>query len=368
MAKIVKAEIKLISRATKVLATSYGRPPQRKEHVLLMLEDENGARGWGESTPLPEFSGETAAVVKTVLENELLPAVTGIDSFGIAAAHERMDKAIYGNYAAKMAVDTALYDLNAKALGLPLYALLGGKVREGSRINRHIGIVSDEEAERLAREYVQGGFDSVKVKIGADVESDIRRLRVIRGAAPGCALRVDANGGYSYHDALRFIDGVCDLDIELYEQLLPKEMLREAAAIRRQTGVRLCADEGICTLHDALAHAEAGAADFFTIKLVKTGGLYRALQIAAIAASARIGLIVANTFDTQVNCSACLHLACALPGATLANDLTCFATQPDQARSCHTLSNGFLRVGSGRGIGVAALDELPIDEPPAVEK
>lgn len=364
MARIAKAEIRVISRATVVLATSYGRPPQRKEHVMLILEDEDGRCGWGESTPLPEFSGETTTIVKTVLEQELLPAVMGVDSFAVAEAHARMNKAIYGNHAAKMAVDAALYDLNAKSLGLPLYNLLGGKVRDGSRINRHIGIVADEEAERLAREYAKAGFDSIKAKIGADLESDVRRLRRIRQAAPNCALRVDANSGYTFHDALEFIDGTRDLDIELYEQLLPKELIRETAQLRRMTGVRMCADEGICSPHDALVHAETGAADFFTIKLVKAGGLYPAMKIAAVAESAHIGVIVANTFDTQVNCSLCLHLACALPSATLANDLTCFATQSNQANTCHTLEGGFLRVGGERGIGVRSLAECTVDEAP----
>lgn len=362
MTRIVKAEIKMISRSTVVLATSYGHPPQQKEHVLLILEDENGQRGWGESTPLPEFSGETSAVVKTVLEQELLPSIIGIDSFNIIEAHTRMNRAIYGNNAAKMAVDTALFDLNAKSLGIPLYDLLGGKVRSGSRINRHIGIVPDIEAESLAREYAKNGFDSIKVKVGVDVENDIRRLRRIRSAAPDCAIRVDANGGYTFHDALDFINGVQALKIELFEQLLPKEFIRETAEIRRLTGVRICIDEGICSPHDALVHAEAGAADFFTLKLVKIGGLYRAMQIASIAESAHIGTIVANTFDTQVNCSACLHLACALPGATLPNDLTCFATQPTLATTCHTLERNFLSVGNGKGIGVQSLAEFPVDD------
>lgn len=362
MSRIIKAEVKKIERPTTVMTTSYGAAPQKKEHVFLVLEDEDGVQGWGESTPLPEFSGETTSVVQMILEQVLLPQVMGVDSFDIAETHKIMDRAIYGNHAAKMAVDTALYDLNAKKLGIPLYDLLGGKAREGSPINRHIGIVPTEKAAAIARDYAAAGFSSIKIKVGADVSADAARVKAVRQAAGAdVSLRVDANGGYSFHDAMKFIDATASCRIDIFEQLLPKERLKEAALIRRQTGIQLCADEGICSPQDGLRHAEMGAADLFTIKLVKTGGFYPALQIAAIAQAAGIGCIVVNTFDTQVNCAACLHLACSLPGAQTANDLTCFATQPDMAVSCHELTGDFLRVGRGRGIGVMRLQEFEID-------
>ena len=362
MSRIVKAEIRRVSRPTVVMTTSYGAPPQCKDHVILRVEDEQGVAGWGEATPLPEFTGETADVAALILEKELLPLLKGAESYDIADMHRRMDRAICGNHAAKMAVDTAMHDLNAKSSRQPLYNLLGGKVREFSQINRHIGIVSVEKAEAMARRYCEEGYRSIKVKIGLDAEEDVKRLRAIRRAAgEDCLLRVDANGGYRWHDALTFIKGTEDLNIQIYEQLLPKEQLKESALLRRTTGIRLCLDEGAATPADAFAAACAGAADIFTLKLVKCGGLYPAMQIAAIAGAAGIDCIVANTFDTQINCSACLHLACALPNAPFANDLTCFATQPDGAETCHVLKQDRLFVGSDPGIGVASLQEFALD-------
>ena len=343
------------------MTTSYGSAPQKKDHIVVMLEDSDGVQGWGESSPLPEFSGETVSVVDLILRTLLLPQVEGAESFDIAALHGIMDRAVFGNEASKMAIETAVYDLNAKKLGIPLYALLGGKVRGKTEINRHIGIVPAEEAVDLARSYVSQGFGSIKLKIGGFVRDDIARVRAVRIAVgPGVSIRVDANGGYDVPSAWAFIRGVRDCELDMYEQLLPAWDLDGAAELRRQFGVSLCADEGIRSPMDALAHIRKEAADFFTIKLVKTGGIYPALQIAGIAQAAGKGCVIASTFDTQINCAACLHLACALPSATVANDLTCYATQPDMADTCHILTGGCLAVGDEPGIGVRSLFEFPV--------
>ncbi|MDR1732412.1 MAG: hypothetical protein LBR61_10020 [Synergistaceae bacterium] len=361
MSRIKKCEVQIIKRPTVVMTTSYGVPPQEKEHVILSIEDEEGNRGWGESTPLPEFSGETAQNVALILKTEILPGIMGMDSFNIAAAHHRMDRLIFGNHASKMAVDGALYDLNAKNLKIPLYRLLGGKMRDEVPINRHIGIVSLDEAVKKAEKYLEDGYRSVKMKIGSDVDADAKRVQAVRKVLrPDVALRVDANGGYSFTDAFSFIRQVESCGLEMYEQLLPSWDLDGIAEIRRSTGVPVCIDEGIFSPHDALVSAEKYAADFFTLKLVKTGGIYKALQIAGVAEAAGIRCVVANTFDTQINCSACLHLACALPSATVPHDLTCFATQPTLADTCHTLEKGLLRVGDEPGTGVRSLAEFSL--------
>lgn len=365
MAKIVQYEIHILKRATVVLATSYGNPPQEKEHVVLKLTDENGVSGWGESTPLPKFTGETIAQVRLLLETEYLPYILGMDSAQIAAAHMRMDKHLPGNHAAQMAVDTAMFDLHAKALGVPLYQLLGGKVRDAVRINRHLGIMSISEAQDKAARYRQDGYTSIKMKVGGNVDDDIARIKAVRQVmGPDAKLRIDANGGYTYSDAMRLIRNVYDCDLEMYEQLLPKSSFEDILALKRNTGVPIGADEAINSVSDAIRYAEHRAADIFTLKLVKTGGLWNALAIARIAQAAGITCVVASTYDTQLNGAACLHLAAVLPCATIGNDITCFATQPDQAKTCHRLENGELSVGSEPGIGVQTLKELCLSTAP----
>ncbi|MCF4113191.1 MULTISPECIES: mandelate racemase/muconate lactonizing enzyme family protein [Dethiosulfovibrio] len=362
MSRIKKWDIRTIKRSTTVMATSYGKPPQEKEHVIVRVEDEDGVRGWGESTPLPEFSGETVAIVKLVLTKYLLPPLIGMESFDMGSLHESMDISIYGNNASKAAIDTALYDLNAKKLGVPIYKLTGGKYRDKTAINRHIGITDIKKTEKLTEEYIRQGVKSIKIKIGDKVVEDIARVKTVRSTAgKDVNIRVDANGGYDIGKAVKFIRGVVDCDLEMYEQLLPANMIDEASRLRREFGIPLCADEGVHSPADAAEQLMKGAADFITVKLIKTGGIYPALQIAGIAQAAGVGCVIANTFDTQINCAACLHLACSIPSAKTANDLTCYATQKEMADTCHRLKDGYLYVGPEPGIGVRSLAEFQLD-------
>lgn len=361
--KIVSYKLFTISRPTIVLATSYGVPQQMKTHLLLRLTDENGISGWGESTPLPKFTGETISQIRLILEEELLPEILGLDSFQIAEAHRRMDKKLPGNCSAKMAVDTAMYDLMAKEMNLPLYQLLGGKVCSRSRINRHLGIMAEKEAVEKAAVYKENGFTSIKMKIGDDADEAAARVKAVRNViGPDLKIRVDANGGYTYPEAMRFVRKAYDCNIEMYEQMLPKDDFRGILRLKEETGIPIGADEAINTVEDAVRYAEYHAADIFTLKLVKTGGLWPALKIAGIAQASNIKCVVASTYDTQLNAAACLHLAVSLPNADMGNDLTCYATQAELADTCHTLNGSFLEVGDAPGIGVFSLKEMEIEK------
>lgn len=359
MAKITDYQVYELVRPHAVLATAYGAPPQKKAHVIVELTDEEGNTGYGEATPLPDFTGETTAVVKIILEDVLLPEVMGFDSMDLAAVHKRMDEVIAENHAAKSAVDCAMYDLSAKALGVPLYKLLGGRCHEAVRINRHIGIMDVSEAEKLARQYVGQGFGSIKMKIGKEASEDAERVRAVRKAAgAGAGIRVDANGAYTETQARQFIRETRDCGIEFYEQLLPKWDLEGTVRLKQECGIPVLLDETVNSVRDAARCAGSGAADAFTIKLCKCGGLYPALGIAKVAAAYGVEVVVASTYDTHIGCSACLHLASALPGVRHACDLTTFATQPDQARTCHTLKTMYLSVGDGPGTGVISMNDF----------
>ena len=361
MPKIVKYQLTYLTRPHVVLATSYGREKQEKSHVLVALTDENGVTGYGEATPLSQFTGETTRVAATVLEELLLPGLTGRDSFDIAAVHDWMDGAIAENHAAKCAIDCAMYDLMAKELGVPLYVLLGGLCRSRVAINRHIGVAGTAEAVQMARDYSAQGYHSLKMKVDGDVAASAERIRAVREAiGPEAALRVDANAGCSYPQAHQLIERTLDCGLAYYEQLLPKWDLEGTADLRRRWGVPLLADEAVNSVRDAMVYALHGAADAFTIKLCKCGGLYPALRLAGAAAAAGLKIVVASTYDTHIGCAACLHLAAALPNLAPACDLTTFATQPEVADTCHRLEGMYLLPGDEPGIGVRSMRDFPM--------
>lgn len=362
MAKIVSYAVTYLTRSHVVLTTSYGAEKQERSHVIVSLTDVNGHVGYGESTPLSKFTGETAKTVQLILEDVLLPRLVGYDSFEIAAVHEMMDRAIAANFAAKSAVDCAMYDLMAKSLGVPLYSLLGGKCRDIVPINRHIGIITTPSAVRMAEEYVAQGFKSLKMKIGGDVSSSSDRICAVRNAVPPeVKLRVDANCGFSYQQAVQLIKRTENCGLEYYEQLLPKWDLEGMGRLRKEFGIPILVDEAVNSVQEAMRYALCGAADAVTIKLCKCGGMYPAIQIAGAAASVGMQVVVASTYDTHIGCSTCLHLASALPNISTACDLTTFAIQPTQAETAHELDGMFLKVGSVPGIGVSSMVDYPME-------
>lgn len=359
MAKIIHYQTHYLIRPHIVLTTAYGKPVQEKAHVIVELTDTDGNTGYGEATPLPSFTGETTKVVQTVLEENLLPLIVGLDSMELAVAHEKMNHAIGENHAAKSAIDCAMYDLSAKALGIPLYRLLGGKCRDSVNINRHIGITEIPEAVNLAKKYLEQGYFSIKMKVGVDALSDAMRVRAVRETVGESAkLRVDANGGYTETEARKFVKLTEECEIEFYEQLLPKWDVKGMLRLKQECGIPILLDEAVNSVRDASGFAEAGMADAFTIKLCKCGGLYPALGIAKIADAYGMKVVVASTYDTHIGCAACLHLASALPNIRAACDLTTFATQADYAETCHKLDGMKLYAGKNPGIGVFSMKDF----------
>ena len=360
MSVIRSGRVDVVWRASAShLATTYGPPPDKRPHVIVRLSDDNGCVGWGEATPLPAFTGETADSIRLALERELLPALAGLPSGDFTEAQRRMERALYGNTAAKAAADMALYDLAARAAGLPEYAFLGGVCRRSVGVNRHIGIMPAEQAVRLASGYAAAGFRTLKMKAGVDPDEDICRIKAVRQAVGGdMAIRVDANQGYDFATAWRVLSALRDEELQYFEQPLPRWDWRGLQALR-QSGVPIGADESLHSVRDAVVLAENRCVDVFVLKLIKTGGLRPALDIVAIAAAAGIRCVVTSVFDTQLGAAHCLQLAAALP-ETLSCDLTCYASQPEWGESCHRLENGALTVGAGAGCGVTKLRELEL--------
>lgn len=359
MGRILKWRTWLVCRApSSSLKTTYGDPLAVKPHVIVELEDEDGRCGYGEATPLPKFTGETARSIQLILEAELLPLLSNRECTHVSALVDAMDLHIHGNPAAKAAVDMALYDLAAKELEVPEYVLLGGLFRPQVMLNRHIGICSVEEAVSLARGFAEQGCQSIKMKVGNDPEEDIRRVIAVRQAIGSRALRIDANQGYSLASARRVLEALQNQDLQYCEQPLPPRDYEGLRMLKNSVAVPIGVDESLLSLQDAMRIAECHCADVCVIKLIKTGGLFRARQLAAIAEAAGMQCVVTSAFDTQIGAAHCLHLAAALPNAKLACDLTCYATQPQLARTAHQLSDGALAVGQVPGCGVVNIAEL----------
>src|SRR5262249_15340800 len=140
----------------------------------------------------------------SAIENLLAPVLVGRDPREVRIAREAMDRALKGNPFTKAAVEMALWDLSGKSAGLPLYQLLGGKVRDRIPIKLMIGAFDPAQAVRLAETFLGWGARCLKVKVGIDLERDLARLRAVRETAGAeIPITVDANGGWDLATAGR---------------------------------------------------------------------------------------------------------------------------------------------------------------------
>ncbi|OCI90953.1 hypothetical protein A6U85_25615 [Agrobacterium sp. 13-626] len=172
--------------------------------TILAVETDEGLVGWGEVTPwgntyLPEFTGGVRAGLSVICTG-----LIGLDPLNIAAIYESMDALLYGHPYVKSGVDMACWDLLGKASGLPVHALLGGKVVSAAPLNCAVYYGPFEEmAERISA-YRERGIRIFSTKPGGDADGDIRLYsRIAAQRLDGETYIADANRSWSVPTAIR---------------------------------------------------------------------------------------------------------------------------------------------------------------------
>jgi muconate cycloisomerase len=281
--------------------------------ALVRITTDDAVVGWGEAACLggPTWSEESAESVAATIERYIAPWLVGRDAAGIEALRLEMARRVQGNPFARAAIEMALWDVNGKALGVPVHRLLGGRLRDRVPLSWSLA-VDDLDAEREeARAKVGAGHRIFKIKTGAHaLGHDVERVRRIRDAVgPGVSLRVDANQGWDRPTALRAIRALEPYDLDFVEQPLPRWDVDGMAALARQVTVPVMADESCFTPQDALQIARLGGVSILALKVTKSAGLLGAMAVARIAEAAGLGCYVGCMIETSLGTAAYLHVA-----------------------------------------------------------
>jgi len=333
---------------------------------LVRVETDEGLVGLGEACPAYEFTGDTLWTVQDVIGEYLGPSVIGRDPFQLEAITHRWERELYtvGNQAAMAGLEMALWDLQGKALGRPLYDLLGGRTRDG--LTEVIAFGWDDPATLAAKTRAMRaeGITVFKIKVGDTPERDEQRVAAVREAAGSSArITVDANQGWwDAKTAVRAIKLLEPYSIEFVEQPVRMDDLEAARRVRDRVDVPIALDESIRGPREALAAVKAGACDIFVVKLMKTGGILNALKVNAIAEAAGITVMMGNMGESSLGLAAHFHL-----NVALANAVHCDADLPWRPGGCtHDIGEGLgvelrdgvstVTVPDGPGLGVV-LDE-----------
>ncbi len=284
--------------------------------VLVRVRANDGHEGWGESTPDPNISGETWEGAAEVLRHTLAPSLIGHDARNRESALLALDARVEGAPAAKAALEIALHDLVARAAGIPVWQLLGGKARPSLEISRVISIGPLDEMAAAARRHVAAGFHTVKVKVGDRQNPllDVERVATVREAVgPAIGVKVDVNQGWQRPGAaIAAIRAMAPSQPAYIEQPVVWWDLEGLAEVRRQTGALIMVDEGCHSARDMLRIVQLRAADLVNIKLMKTGGMLNALKLNAIAETAGIPAQIGTMVESSIASAAGLHTAIAM--------------------------------------------------------
>ncbi len=288
------------------------------ENVIVMLRLENGVVGMGAAAPTVAITGDSTEGIKEIIQSVITPQLLGKPITQLNQLSSIVQQSCVGNTSAKAAVEIAIYDTLCKYWNIPLYQFLGGKTNELMN-DMTISIGEAEKMVTEAKQIVNNGFSIIKIKAGKDWKKDIERISAIREAVGNnVTLRVDANQGWSVKQSVEVIrEWEKDrLNIELVEQPVRAHNITGLKEIKRNVQTPIMADESLFSPRDAMKLLSEQAVDYFNIKLMKTGGIRRALQIADMAEAAEIECMIGSMMESSVSVAAAVHLAIAHPNIT----------------------------------------------------
>ena len=322
------------------------------ELFYVEIVDDAGNRGIGSGNPVETITGESMDSCQAVLED--LSWLKDEDPRQLGRLTRMAREHLPTNPAARAAVDMALYDLFGKVLDTPVVDILGRRRESPILTSITVGIQSTESALEEVREYLGRGFRCLKVKIGNDFDEDLERLSKMRElAGPEILIRVDGNQGYNFDQTARLQNLVETLNLELVEQPLPRghepDQRRLALPLRRL----VAADEGVHGGRDAFELAQRPeACGIFNIKLMKSGGITGALEIATIAETAGLELMWGCMDESVVSIAAALHAAYACPRTRYLDLDGSFDLAKDLAVGGFEIEDGAMKIAPGPGLGV----------------
>ena len=350
--KIERVELHHISQQlVHPFRTSFGTQIERS--CILVAVYSEGVVGWGEvvASTDPGYSYETVTTAWHILSDYLAPPCVGLEVESPQDAIRHFKK-VRGHQMAKAGLENAVWDLLARAEGIPLWQKLGG-VRDRVEVGVSIGIQPTLPAllDRIDQ-FVELGYRRIKMKIepGWDVEP----IAAVRARHPDIKLMGDANSAFTLAD-VAILQALDDYNLLMVEQPLYYDDIYNHSKLQAQIKTAVCLDESIHSPEHAQAAIELKACRIFNMKVGRVGGLTNAVKIHDMSVDAGLDMWCGGMLETGVGRATNVHLA-TMPNFTLPGDISASARYyaEDIAEPLFELNreDSTLTVPSGPGIGV----------------
>jgi o-succinylbenzoate synthase len=302
--------------------TSFGRTTHRR--IILVEVVSQGVCGWGEVTcgENPFYNEEWTDAAWMIVRDYVAPRVLRSSSkSAFASAAEVADRSahIRGHYMARGGVEAAVWDLEARLKGVPLWEHIGGGWFKEIACGVSIGIQNSvADLLRTIEKEVAGGYQRIKIKIKPGWDVDV--VREVRKAFPAIRLMADANSAYTLADAahLKRLD---EFHLMMIEQPLAHDEIVDHAALQAQLDTSICLDECIRTVHHAEQAIRLPACGILNIKLGRVGGFREALRIHDLAMANSIPVWCGGMLESGIGRAHNIALS-TLPNFVLPGDVS----------------------------------------------
>jgi o-succinylbenzoate synthase len=341
----VKLTIERVAAPLRAPFVTASGPTDVRELLLVALEDGDGHVGYGEAAPLEHYDGIRLEDCRAALEDcrGLLTSSDGTDRDDLLAGCGRV--AVLPQ--ALAAVDLALWDLEGRRAGQPIWRLLGAATADPVLVNQTIAATDRAGAAAEALAARQAGYGTVKVKVG--LSDDGARVAAIRAAAgEEVRIRLDANGAWSVMEAAAALRVFEPAKVELCEE--PVHGLDRLAELAELSDVPLAMDE----TGAAPGALEQRVCAAVCLKIARCGGISATLEAAHRARRAGYEVYLASTLDGPLGIAAALHAA-ALIGPDRACGLVTLEAFRDRVPPLRA-DSGRMTPPLGAGLGDGLLD------------
>ena len=290
----------------------------KRDSVVVKVTTDGGLVGWGES-----HHARSPGTVGHLVGSTLRELVVGLDAADVVGVWTTVYTAQLASHglgaAASIAmsgIDMALWDIRGKAVGWPVYRLLGGAARPVAAYAGGVSLGWSEPSYLVDQvtPLVAAGYRAVKLRVGDNPADDLARIAAVRSAFPELEILVDANAAYTLQDVRRVAPGLREHGVGWLEEPFPPHDHRSYAAAAQFVGVPLAAGENHYTRFEFHRVIEDGVVSVIQPDLSKSGGITEVQRIAALASAWKLGLNP-HTASTGLNMAATVHLLAAVENA-----------------------------------------------------
>ncbi|MGN0936749.1 MULTISPECIES: muconate/chloromuconate family cycloisomerase [unclassified Acinetobacter] len=285
---------------------------QTQTLVLIKITTEDGYIGWGEATTIGGlgYGEESPESIRTNIETYFSPLLKTLTGLNVAQTMQAIKRNINGNRFAKCAIQTALLDILAQRLNLPLSELLGGRLRDSLPVLWVLASGNTEKDIAEAQKMIAAKQHNIfKLKIGSrPVEADVEHVLAIKKAlGADISIRVDVNRAWSELDAIKGIQLLQDGGVDLIEQPCAIDNIDAMRRLTRRFDIAIMADESLMGPQTAYQLARHNSASVFAVKVAQSGGLIEGCEVSKIAKLAGIDLYGGTMLEGPVGTIASAH-------------------------------------------------------------